>query len=335
MPYMIHGHDKVTHQPRSELICSATSIEDAIAQAAAIGIEVDRVEDVTTPTSAVLPNSSGAKTDDAPLPEHRNLIIANTVGIAFVVFWAVIVLSFGWYWMFPDAKGSFSFGQLLLAVLPAPVFYAIGKAIGEQLGMRAIVGGGIIAAIVVGLLYSRSLSPPPGDRPASHVSWVQFTSDSGGFSVLMPGTPEESQETRPFLSFSLTAHMFNARIAGGPEDCSVSYTDYSESMMKWMAMTPNEMLDHSCRGMEAGGRGKLMDVRPVALAGYPGRDVMCERNQQGDTWFVRSRIYLVDRRLYQLGFASRRQERVSSKDIDAFLASFKLIEKSAKKGHAE
>jgi len=124
-------------------------------------------------------------------------------------------------------------------------------------------------------------------------------------------------------------------IPGGPEECVVSYADYSESMMNWMLSNPDELLDHSCRGMEGGGRGKLIDMRPVALAGYPGREVTCRRDQGGETWFVRARLYLVDRRLYHLAFASRRQDRIAAKDIDEFLASFKLTSKSAKKGHAE
>jgi hypothetical protein len=328
MPYVSYGRDKATHEPRSETIASATSTDDAIAQATSMGIEVDLVEEVTTPPPAVSPNTSGLRAGNAP-PDRGKLKTANVVGIMFGVLWAAIVLPFGWYWLFPEAKGTFSFGQLLLAVLPAPVFCAIGNAIGKKLGMWALAVGGIVAAIVIAWFYSPSLFR------RGQGSWAEFTSDQGGFSVLMPGTPKESQETQSVLFFSLTMHMLKARIPGGPEECVVSYADYSESMMNWMPTNPNELLDHSCRGMEAGGKGKLIDIRPIALAGYPGREVTCRRDQGGETWFVRARLYLVDRRLYHLAFASRQQDRIAAKDIDEFLASFKLTSKSAKKGHAE
>jgi hypothetical protein len=304
---------------------------------------VERVEDVPTSPSGLSPSVALTDAGGAPSPEHRNFELANVVGIALCALWAAIVVPFGWYWIFPDAKGTFSFGQLLLALLPGPAFYAIGTALGKKLGVWAMVIGGIIAAILVTLFFFPSLfrpaqvplaefrraqAPSAESRPAQG-PWAEFTSDSGGFSVLMPGTPEESEQTRPVQLFSLTMHMFRAEIAGGPEECFVSYSDYPEPMM---GMNPKELLDDSCQGMEASGRGKLIGVRPISLTGYPGREVMCERYQQGGTWFVRSRLYLVDRRLYQLACASRQQERVSSREIDAFLASFKLTRKSANTG---
>lgn len=340
MLYHVYGHDKATHRPRSEMIASAKSREDAIVQAESMGIEVDRIEEVVPALPPIPPDMSGPNAGGEPPPEHRNLMASKALGVAFCIVWAVIVLPFVWYWIFPGAKGSFSFGMVLVVVLSAPLLYAFGDAIGQKLEKALermparrlwiwAMAVAMIAVVLVDLFFSSYIYPP------SPVSWVNFTSEPGGFSVSMPGNPQESQETRPVLSFSLTMHTFKSTTAGGQGDCFLSYADYSESMMKQMGMNPAEILDASCRGIGTGGRGKLIEVRSMALADHPGRELTCERYDQGPTYYLRCRLYLVDRRLYQLGFASRRQERTSSKDADAFLASFKLIEKSAMKGHAE
>lgn len=225
----------------------------------------------------------------------------NALGTACCVIWAGIVLPFAWYWIFPDARGTFSFGQLLLAVILGPVWWRVGNAIGVVLTKKqepvaealdkttsrrpnwseggAMIATAITAAVVMSLLTWFRVGPLPNDNQLA--SWVEFTSDTGGFSVLVPGTPKESEETRPILSFSLTVHAFESKVEGGPEMCVVSYTDYPEPMMRRMAMTPNEMLDRNCQGMEAGGRGKVIDVREISLSGYPGREVNCERYDQG------------------------------------------------------
>jgi hypothetical protein len=161
--------------------------------------------------------------------------------------------------------------------------------------------------------------------PRRSEAWAEFIPDSGGFSVSMPGTPKETHETWGIVSLTMTMRAFKTKAAGGSEECTVAYYDFSEPVRQLLG-SEQELLDTMCEGLGTGKRErKLIAVDSIKLANHPGRELVCERPGIGATAFARIRLYLVGRRLYVLTFASWHQPRLSS---------FKLIENSPA-GHAE
>jgi hypothetical protein len=163
--------------------------------------------------------------------------------------------------------------------------------------------------------------------PRSTENWTEFVPDSGEFSVLMPRTPRESHEKRGLLTLTLSTRIFTASAGGGTEQCSVAIYDFSE-LERDVLGSEEELLETICDGMANEGR-KLSDVRAVSLAGYPGRELVCERPRVGATAFSRTRMCLAGRRLYVLTFSSWREPRLWTKEAESFLTSFKLLENSA------
>ena len=159
--------------------------------------------------------------------------------------------------------------------------------------------------------------------PRNAVTWTEFVPASGEFSVLMPATPKESQETQGLLTLTVTTRTFKATAAGGTEQCSVAIYDLSE-LARDVLGSDEELLETMCDGMALKGR-KLSDVRAVGLSGYPGRELVCERPRIGGFVLNRTRMCLAGRRLYVVTFASWRQPRLWSNEAEKFLASFKLI----------
>jgi hypothetical protein len=162
--------------------------------------------------------------------------------------------------------------------------------------------------------------------PRRSDAWAEFIPDSGEFSVAMRGTPKETHETRAIASLTLTMRAFKTTAAGHSEECTVAYYDFSEPMRQLLG-SEQELLDTMCEGLGKGER-KLTAVDSINLASHPGRELVCERPQIGATAFARIRMYLVGRRLYVLTFASWNQPRLSSREAEIFLSSFKLIETS-------
>jgi hypothetical protein len=185
-----------------------------------------------------------------------------------------------------------------------------------RLALFAVAASGFIAFEYVSALPRRSNA------------WAEFIPDSGEFSVAMQGTPKETHETRAIASLTLTMRAFKTKAAGRSEECTVAYYDFSEPMRQLLG-SELELLDTMCEELGSGkGERKSIAVDSINLASHPGRELVCERPQFGATAFARIRMYLVGRRLYVLTFASWHQPRLSSKEAETFLSSFKLIENS-------
>jgi hypothetical protein len=176
---------------------------------------------------------------------------------------------------------------------------------------------GVAALALLVYCYVKSL-------PLARDQWTEFRSDAGRFSVSMPGAPAEKTESREVLALPLTLHQFRCRSAGGSEGCSVCYLDYPDALMKFLDASEEEMLDEIWKSSDAQGKSRLLHVRAITLAGYPGREMTCERLHASTNSYIRCRLYFVDRRLYLLSYESWRQPRLSSKEAETFLTSFQL-----------
>jgi hypothetical protein len=151
------------------------------------------------------------------------------------------------------------------------------------------------------------------------VTWKEFSSSEGRFSVLMPGTP--SEKTSKVNTEVGPVDMFSFRVTQEDSGYDVNYNDYPDAVVE--ASDAGSMLDGARDGIVSSLQGKLLTEFIISLDGYPGRDIRVEGPDGEHT--VRTRLYLVDNRLYQLTVVTPKEDSFS-KDVAKFLDSFELLE---------
>lgn len=102
----------------------------------------------------------------------------------------------------------------------------------------------------------------------------------------------------------------------------ISYSDYPEQILQ--GKNQDNILDGARDGAVAHVQGKLWGEHRTALGQYPGRELTIE--VPDGQHLVLMRMYLVKKRLYQVGVATRKAE-ASSSNVTKFLESFKLLGK--------
>jgi hypothetical protein len=158
----------------------------------------------------------------------------------------------------------------------------------------------LLAAIIVAILGCQ-LSPPP---------FTEFVSEEGGFSVSMPGPPNEKSETTSegVLSYTYYVETSDATYI-------VVYSDFRRDFVE--NNDPESILDTVQDG--AVGNKELLSSEPITLDGHPGRDL---KIQTSDGTVAFTHFYLVDVRLYQL-IASTESGTMTA-EIGEFFDSFTL-----------
>ena len=144
--------------------------------------------------------------------------------------------------------------------------------------------------------------------------WTVFSSKSGRFSVALPSAPVERSQ---FVG-QLKVVKF---IAEGKNEALfvISFTDFADADVKKDAL--QKRLDQARDGAVASVSGMLKADKAILLEGHPGRDIVIEN---GGVVIVRMRIYVVDRRVYQV-LALGPPPALASQEIAFFLDSFRLI----------
>lgn len=146
--------------------------------------------------------------------------------------------------------------------------------------------------------------------------WTKFTSDAGRFSVLMPGKPEENKETKPSPNGPYTVNLYIAKSTAGIY--MAGWVDYDPKFNFGVQAELEANRDNFIKGVS----GKLLDTKPIKFGANPGIEFTAET----DLVFVRSRVYIIGKRPYQLLAIVRKDDR-SSPSIDKFLSSFALTPK--------
>jgi hypothetical protein len=156
-------------------------------------------------------------------------------------------------------------------------------------------------------------------------AWQEFTSEEGGFAVLMPSEPLE--QIQPASTPDSTEnHMFMAR-HGETAAFGVAYTDLPEDMASVEPEAMQNILDLGRDGALASMGGTLLAEEVISLEGFPGRHIEFalpeERFPGGGQGVLR--VYLVGSRAYQvLALAAR--DHLVAEDVDRFLSSFRLLD---------
>lgn len=130
----------------------------------------------------------------------------------------------------------------------------------------------------------------PGCKEQKPVEWKQFASESGNFSILLPGTPKQSIDTKQTTEF----HKFWIE-ADTETSYLVLYNDYS---LKVDLRDPEALFDR-IQNSVVDKTARLISHKSLELQGYPVREFeYVEVAEPDDSKKVR--LILVGRRLYQI-----------------------------------
>jgi len=152
-------------------------------------------------------------------------------------------------------------------------------------------------------------------------TWSEFSSADGAFSVLMPGTPTEQTQTQDTDLGPIDVHMFT--IEQGEVAYLVGYNVFPAAVIE--AATPAAILDGARDGQVETVKGTLLSEKEITLGAYPGRDLEIQVEGSDGASSLRSRLFMVGDRLYQLVVAGPKGQSTSPNTIK-FLDSFKLVE---------
>jgi hypothetical protein len=174
--------------------------------------------------------------------------------------------------------------------------------------------GWFVFALVVVLAALGGCDEATGGQ---NLEWLNFESESGRFSVLFPGEPDEQVESVQTAIGVIESQFFMVTLENMAY--SVNLADYPPEMIA--AGDTQQMLDGARDGAVSNVNGELLDEKELTLSGYPGREFKVKVEDEGIV--VRARIYLVNERLYVIQALSK-ERLASSEDIDKFLDSFQL-----------
>ena len=172
-------------------------------------------------------------------------------------------------------------------------------------------------------------APPPPPPPADDYSpkrWKEFSSQEGGFKVLLPGKPQASDTTAKSAVGDLAIHTFTYQ---GVIGYTVLYIDYPANVQD--PASTKKFFD----AMRDGGISNVAQANPrivketdFSLGGHPGRSLQIEL--AGDM-VIRIRYIALKNRVYNLIATSRKaQANIMGSENDyeliatAFLDSFQL-----------
>jgi hypothetical protein len=176
--------------------------------------------------------------------------------------------------------------------------------------MRTVVG-------VFGLILAIAATAWAADD-----DFQPFTSKDGGFTVSLPGKPEQSTSTTTTELGDVELHQFLARRPNDKETYVLIYCDLPAEMVK--DADPEKLLDRSRDGGVASIHGKVAKEDKVKLDGNPGRGLEVDALGGTRLW----RLYLVGGRLYQL-LATSDGGRPSADRANTFFSSFELAKEPA------
>ncbi|MBY0459567.1 MAG: hypothetical protein K2V38_19780 [Gemmataceae bacterium] len=164
----------------------------------------------------------------------------------------------------------------------------------------------LIAVAVVGL------TALPGCRKP-----VEYTSQQYKFSAVFPGTPKETDQT----TAGVKVKMFAVESRNGM--CGVAVSDMPIPAGEPADVTQGR-LDGARDGAVRNVGGALKTSSPVTLGGHPGREFTATITSPA-AGFLRSRVYLVGTRMYQVVVVGT-ESYANSAECTNFLNSLKLLD---------
>ena len=150
------------------------------------------------------------------------------------------------------------------------------------------------------------------------VGWREFRSTEGGFSVMLPGRPEEQSQMTATVFGTIESVVF--LVDKGDSGYLTSYADYPPELVQG---SPIEViLDGISVGILSQSGGTLVRSLKIQMGEFEGRQL--EIISPGEESLLTVRIYLVGNRIYQLSVVAKVGENVSA-DATLYFESFALL----------
>jgi hypothetical protein len=143
---------------------------------------------------------------------------------------------------------------------------------------------------------------------------TEFISEEGGFSVRMPGKPQETIQQVDSADGPLEMHRFALDV--GENGYIVLYNDYSDPVT---SDEIEKILDAVRDGGAKYVSGKVVSEKAVKLKNYSGRSVRIESNEV----IYIDNFYLVGQRLYQVIFGMPKGGTMPA-EAKEFMESFQI-----------
>jgi hypothetical protein len=162
----------------------------------------------------------------------------------------------------------------------------------------------------------RPNTPPANTTPPSQTDnsgWVNFTSEEGRFSVLMPETPTDKAETTDSAHGPYTTHLFVVKDTTSVY--LIGYVDYDPSFNFNRQAELEANRDNFVKGINA----RLVSTRPRIINGYSALEFTAETDDR----IFKSRVYMVGRRPYQIVIGSPKDQD-DTVNANRFFNSFKV-----------
>ncbi|MGA2506930.1 MAG: hypothetical protein ABSF80_05580 [Chitinispirillaceae bacterium] len=175
--------------------------------------------------------------------------------------------------------------------------------------ITATMIGAITAAVVVGQLTT-------GFMQRDFAGLKEFTAPDKSFTVMLPGDVQELKQAVNTKLGPIETCFYTAKAKH--QDFTVAYSDFPDSFIA--AADPRAMLDGSRDGAVRDIQGKLLGETFIDMKGNPGRELKIEGPQKT---IMKSRIYLVKKRMYQI-MAVSNSDHAYDKKITEVFGSFRI-----------
>ena len=149
--------------------------------------------------------------------------------------------------------------------------------------------------------------------------WKPFDSPQGHFSVLMPTKPE--LQTRDIHAENGDAKYYRYSAINEIGLFSVMY--FVHPVEAKDAAEREARLELMCNGIIKNLDGEVIFDRKGKLYGYPGREFVIKKAEDGDENVYQWKVFVVGNRLYQLAVTTDRKDSEST-DVAKFFNSFAL-----------
>jgi hypothetical protein len=149
------------------------------------------------------------------------------------------------------------------------------------------------------------------------IEWQEFSSAECAFSILMPGQPALSNQTVKTAAGDMKLHEYMVELRRGAY--GVIYSDLPPLFLQ-QPDAARRLLDAGRDGAVSQVKGKLVSEDIIHIGLNPGRELKVDFAKGT----IRTRIYLINTRLYQvIAVVPSGQEQKASEDTAKFLDSFR------------
>ncbi len=154
------------------------------------------------------------------------------------------------------------------------------------------------------------------------LTWKEFTADEGGFSVMMPGEPEEQEQSIDTAAGTMDSLLFTVSTSNAT--FTVGYTEFPETLVAQMS-DPNALLENGYTGIIQKQQATIQSEEDIALYGHPGKEIVADTEVEGVATMLHGRFYLIGSKLYQT-LIEFQSGKLTAEDIDTFLSSFEIAQ---------